>query len=409
MEINTKISNINQRLKIVFLTPRFPYPLIGGDRLKPYYLLSHLAKKHEVTLVTFFQGREAPKSFIKAIENLGVELAVVPLDPINAGLRSAFKLLSRFPLEVLFYNQPQFAKALNDKIAVKNFDLGISFFYRTAEFIKNRQFKKILIAEDCRTLYQLRSYQNSNNLKQKMIRYWEYKKLEKYEPEIINHFDITTYVSHQDIGAVKKINPTANLALLTNGVDIEKFNIPADNSGRTGLLFAGKLDVWSNTQCTANIANFILPKVKKSFPDIKFNIVGAKPPDSVQKLANSSNSITLESDVPEMQPYLRNSKVFIHPHFGGSGIQNKLIEAMACGCPVVTTPSGIQGIDAVNGESVLIGNNFDELAELTIKILKDEDFASNIAINARKHIEKKHSWDVIYKSFDDIINSVIFA
>lgn len=396
---------MNKSLRILFLTARFPYPLIGGDRLKPYYILSHLAKHHKVTLVTFFQGDTLPKSHIKEIEKLGIELKVIKLDPIVAGLNSAIKALTPKPLEIDYYFSNEFDKVVRSLNPEKNFDLGISFFMRTAEYLKKYKIPKILMAEDCRTIYQYRSYKESQNLKQKIVRHWEYLKLRKYEPEIVNHFDIVSLVSQDDIKSMQQLNPGAEYRLLTNGTDLSRFTLNEDLSKRKHILFAGKLDIWANQLMINSIVRDILPKVNEKMPDVEFHIAGAKPTHNILSL--KGKNVQLHIDVPDMVPYLQQARVFLHPHSGGSGIQNKLLEAMACGCPVVTTPTGNQGIYAKHEESVMIGNTKEEMARYTIKLLQEDDFADKISRNARHLIEEKHSWEAVYNQIDGIISEII--
>lgn len=396
--------SVHSGLRILFLTPRFPYPLIGGDRLKPYYMLKHLAALHKVTLVTFFQGESLPKSYQKEIEKLGVELVVIPLDPIVAGIKTAFKMLGPNPLEIDYYYSSAYRKAVDALEPEKNFDLGISFFMRTAEYLKGKNIKKVLMAEDCRTIYQKRSYQESQNFKQKTVRLWEYKKLSKYEPKIVNSFDITTLVSQDDIKSMQAQNPGAEYRLLTNGTDLSKYTFSNNISQRKGILFAGKLDIWANQLMIHSIVNDIMPMIREKVPDAEFHIAGAKPPQSIVALKNKN--IFLHFDVPDMLPYLHQSRVFLHPHSGGSGIQNKLLESMAAGCPVVTTPTGNQGIYAKHEHSVMIGKTKEELARYTIKLLSDDEFARNISNNARTLIEDEHSWDAVYRQMDGIIDEL---
>ena len=108
-----------------------------------------------------------------------------------------------------------------------------------------------------------------------------------------------------------------------------------------------------------------------------------------------------------MVPYLQNARVFLHPHSGGSGIQNKLIEAMACGCPVVTTITGIQGIPATHGKDVLIGISNEELSYYTIRLLKDDNYTKVISENARKLIVETHSWESVFEALDKIMYEVM--
>ena len=116
---------------ILFLTPRFPFPLIGGDRLKPYNLMKHLAKKHNVTLISFYIDLPIKQAYLKEIEALGVELIAIPLYVPKAVFRTGMRLFGHRPLEIDFFTQPEFRKAVNEQLQKKKFDIGISFFMRT--------------------------------------------------------------------------------------------------------------------------------------------------------------------------------------------------------------------------------------------------------------------------------------
>jgi glycosyltransferase involved in cell wall biosynthesis len=154
-----------------------------------------------------------------------------------------------------------------------------------------------------------------------------------------------------------------------------------------------------------SIVRDIMPAVNQKMPDVELHIAGAKPTYNILSL--KSKNVQLHIDVPNMVPYLHQAGVFLHPHSGGSGIQNKLLEAMACGCPVVTTPTGNQGIYAKHEESVLIGSTKEELIRHTIKLLSDPQFAATISANARKLIEEKHSWEAVYDQVDSVISELI--
>ena len=397
---------MDRKLNILFLTPRFPFPLIGGDRLKPYMILKHLAQNHNVHLVTFHQGGFPSPEKIKGISVLGVKVHPVPLDAIKAGMRTIpLTLFAGQPLEIAYYNQPEFAHKVDVLMKDIKFDLVFSFFMRTAEYVKDINIKKILMAEDCRELYQERSYKDSNNLVQKLVRWWEVKKLRKYEPSIMEKFDIATFVTTNDIEEMKKINPAGNYRLLTNGTDIGKFVPPESPAERKGILFAGKLDIWANVLMIDRIVNKIMPLVWKEFPEAEFHIVGANPPAKVKRLV--SDKIKLSANVPDMLPYLQGAEVFVHPHSGGSGIQNKLIEAMACACPVVTTPTGTQGIPAVDGENIMIGESDSEIAGKIIMLMRDKELAASIGNNARRAIVDNLSWEHVFEQTDGIIAELL--
>lgn len=393
-----------KKLNILFLTPRFPYPLIGGDRIKSFFLLKHLAETHNVNLLSFYQGKNLNQEYVNVLSNYGLKVNYVNLHPIKAAA-SIIPSLFKWPLEIGFYTQPEFKQLFNKLCEQNNFDVIISFFLRTAEYPKNLQnVKKIVVAEDCRTLYQRRSYQNSHNIIQKIVRFWEVLLLKKYEPEIVKYFDVATFVTREDIKAVSKLNPQAKYKILTNGVDLNKY-IYKPLASRKNIVFVGKLDLWANELMADKLAKVILPKLNETYPDLKLIVAGACPTRRVKKLA--SDKVIIHENVPDIIPYYQNARLFIHPHSGATGIQNKLLEAMACGCPVVTTKTGIQGIDVIDGRSVFIGNDDNEIIEKSLLLLKDDALSEKFAQNARKIIEETHSWEVIYQQLDDVIEEVM--
>lgn len=393
------------KLKILFLTARFLYPMFGGDRVKPYHLLERLGSKHEVVYVSFFPGDDPPEEYVREIEKTGVKLITAKFSPVSSAIGAAVKNLAGIPLEVGYYYRSNFGKIVDELIENEDFDLAIAFNIRTSRYIKNKDLKKILIGEDCRTPHQKVASENSKNLIQKIVRFREYKRLRKFEPRIVEYFDAVTYVTPEDIAAMKEMNPNPKYRLLTNGTDVHRFTPPAPGTERRGLLFAGRLDVWGNITMLQRIVKRILPGIREEFPDAKLDIVGAWP--SREVLAMASDSVRITREVPSLVPYLQKARLFIHPHGGGAGIQNKLLEAMACGCPVVTTSTGIKGIPVVDGSDVLVGNTDEELIDNCLKLLKSDDLVAKISKNCASAIRKTHSWEAIYSALDDIIEEVV--
>lgn len=393
------------RKKILFLTARFPFPVIGGDRLKSFHLLRHLGKHHDVTLVSFHHGTAPSHEKIQSVERLGVE--VIPIE-INAlkGVRNSLRhLFSNQPLEISFYNQREFQGVIDRLVGERRFDLAISFFMRTAEYIKDLSIPKILIAEDCRTLYQTRSSEASGSWSiQRFVRKWEVMKLKRYEPKIVRHFDTVTLVSPEDITAMRAQNNSVRYRLLTNGTEIQSADFSAQQSHRRDVLLAGRMDIWANVLMAKAAVNEIMPRIHKTIPNVHLNIVGAFPHPQIFGLADSTTHI--HANVTEMKDYLARAAIFLHPHMGGSGIQNKVLEAMSMGCPVVTSETGLQGIDAVHEVHALICKNWEDFASNTIRLLQDPHLRSSLASNARELVERTHSWGNVHDALDSIIEEV---
>lgn len=374
--------------------------------MKPYHLLRHLASYHDVTLLTFHHGSEAPPEKVQAMEELGVDVVSIPLHPLRSGLRCLTNVASELPLEIQFYQDRAYAEKLQQLLVEKNFDIAMGFFMRAGEYLRSIPIPKILIAEDCRTLYMQRSHDTTHrtSVHQKLIRKWELTKLVRYEPELVKSFDYTTFVTEEDISAMRSMEENVQYRLLTNGVESDPASEYVHQTDRRDVVFAGKLDVWANTMMVHEIVREIFPRISEVVPGVKLHIVGGFPPKSIQRLR--SETVLVHSNVSDVRKYLRSAAVFLHPHKGGSGIQNKALEAMASGCAVVTTKTGVHGIPAVHGREVMIGSSVEEIAFYATQLLKDIPLRSALAERAQRLVSEKFSWETIFGQIDGILDEM---
>lgn len=405
----------NKKKNILFLSPRYSLPLIGGDRLKQYYLIKYLAENYNLTLITFYQGQDKDlNSLKKPFEVMGAKVHIIKLDPVKQAIEVLKGALHYQPVEISYYFNSEFQKVLNSELTENKFDFIFTFFMRAGNYLSqpktidllnkyNPHVKKILIAEDCRRIYMERSYKSAKNLIQRIVRFWEAKTLQKYEPNILQYFDVTTLVSDTDIENMKMNVNYNNFKLLTNGTDLNKF-FPDKFEIRRDLTFVGKLDVYANELMVRKIVTDVLPLIIKKVPDVKLNIVGKNPNSYIKSL--QSKNIVLYENVSDVNEYLQKSLIFIHPHYSGSGIQNKLIEAMAAGCIVITTQIGNQGINGIHNENILLANNDNEMADLTINVLNNKSDFEHISVNAVTHIKENLSWDRVFRDLESIMSEV---
>ncbi len=398
---------------ILFISPRYSLPFIGGDRLKQYYLIKYLSEKYNLTLITFYQGKETDLDKLKnPFEEMGAKVHIIKLNPFKQAIEVLKGMFSYKPVEISYYFSKEFENILGKELKITNYDISFSFFMRAGNYFTqksindiiqntNPNLKNILIAEDCRRIYMDRSYKSSKNIIQKIVRFWEAKTLKLYEPNILKYFDVTTLVSDADIENMQKDTNYSNFKLLTNGTDLQKF-FPDSYEIRQDLIFVGKLDVYANELMVRKIVEDIMPLIISKLPNVKLNIVGKNPNNYIKSL--QSKNVILHEDVKDVNEYLQRSLIFIHPHYSGSGIQNKLIEAMASGTLVVTTPIGNQGINGIDGENLFLVNNDQEMVNKCLEIISNKEKYQNVSENAVNHIRENLSWERVYKDLEVIIS-----
>lgn len=399
------MQNTPGKLNILFVTPSYIYPCIGGDRIKPFKVLEHLAKTHNVTLVSTGTEDSISDERINAIKALGADVYYYRADYVGSAIKSLLRTTFAGPLESEYFNSQGFSDFIKRIIKEKNIDFIFNFFERTTEAVKRIDLPKLLMADDSRALYQERTFKTSTSFLQKAKRIWEFNKLKKYEKELYGYFDNTTFVSDVDLEYSKSLNNEASFSILSNGVDIEKFKATTDFSLRKDAYFIGKLDVWVNLLMIERLLKYIYPGIKKAVPETKLYLVGFNPPKSLFK--NLPKGVEIVDSPESVIPFYEKARLFIHPQFEGSGIQNKVLEALSMGAPVVSTPIGTQGINIINGKSGIVADNIAELIAGSIKVLTDDEYAKSLSISARNLIENNYTWKHVGLQVDSAVEKVI--
>ncbi len=210
---------------------------------------------------------------------------------------------------------------------------------------------------------------------------------------------------------IKEKNPPASLPPFAKGdrggfgrdamggwknVRTTKF-IGTDIADSKNLIFTGDMSFFQNVDACVYFVKNIYPKIKKEVKDVKFYIVGRNPSKDVLKLAKEDTSITVTGFVENIYEYLKNSNIFVAPIRTGLGIRNKILEALACGLPVVATKHSYEGIEVIDNYNAVIADNPNEFAQKTVRLLNNPERREELGLNARKIIEEKYQWKNIVK------------
>jgi polysaccharide biosynthesis protein PslH len=330
----------------------------------------------------------------------------VPFNRIAAWARVLFTLPTQTPVEYGWYDVPAMQKTVNEALEKNHYDLIVCFFLRTAVYVKDvKRTPKLLIAEDSRLLMQERSSEKFSFTGEYFIRNNDAKKLRRYEPQMFRHFDLVTFVAKPDQAMVHALDPSIPTAIVTNGIDLPSYQY-SEGGREDALLFAGVLSVYHNKRMAERIMRDIYPKVCESEPCSLF-IVGKSPVKETLELAKATNGVELHADVADIQIFYNSAKVFVHPQDTGAGIQNKLLEALALGCAVVTTPVGAAGIEGlVDGMNCLVRTTDNEMATACAELLRDEEKRLRLTRAARALIEERYSWQRVFDELDEAVSFV---
>jgi polysaccharide biosynthesis protein PslH len=383
-------------MRLMVVTPRFPYPLDRGDQLTVFNLIKHFGQRHRVALVTFLepgQRLEDKKHFDDAVK----AVYTVPLSRPWAYWRCALGVFGQRPLQACYFRTPEMA-ALVDR-AVEEFqpDLLYAHSIRMGEYLLgHRSRPSVLAMQISMTLQYERLARLSSGPFAKLLNSVEFRKVRPYEPWIAGQYDGCLLISSADAKAIGRLD---NVFLSPHGVDFDYFSPKLDRAPEPGrIIFTGNMGFPANIDAIGYFVSDILPLIRSQLPHGKLAVVGTSPAAAVQQLGRDP-AITVTGRVPDLRPWLDRAEVAIDPLRIGAGLQNKVLEGMAMALPMVITSIANEGIGACADEHVRVADQPDAFAAAVVELLRDRERARALGQRARRFIVEQWSWQ---KHFDDL-------
>ena len=205
------------------------------------------------------------------------------------------------------------------------------------------------------------------------------------------------------------LSPSSPVEVLTNGVDTDYFSpIPANQRLDNVILISGKMSYHANVNMALFAIQEIMPLVWKENQNIQLWVVGKNPPSSIQQYS-ANPKIKITGTVPEILPYLQKATIALAPLNYGAGVQNKVLEAMACGIPVIASPLAVSALNVLNGREVLVANNPNNYADYILNLISNPQMGYQIGNAGREYVEREHSWKLIGQKLENIYHESIQA
>lgn len=389
-------------MKILFVGARFPYPPLKGDQMRSFHQLRLLSTHHEITFVSFDDGK-IEESHYKAVAELCTRVILVPLQKWEV-LRSLLTgIFSTYPFQTLLYLSKRMERTLAEVSATEHYDLVHVQLARMAPYFEKWQrCPRVIDLIDALSLNMQRRYQRDQGL-MKAAAYIEWQRMKNYEQLICKKYDAVTVVSQTDCNVLGNY---PNVYINANGVDFQQF--PYTRTGRKEhmLIFTGNMGYFPNVNAVCWFVEKVWPLIKEQCPTAEFYIVGANPHPKVTALADERCSIYVTGYVEHIQEYLLRATVSVVPMQAGSGMQFKVIEAMATGVPVVATPFAIGGLQVKHEEHLLIAETPVAFGGNVIRLLKDKDLQTNLASRGYELVAKEFSWTHTVSALDDLYSAL---
>ena len=413
---------------VLFIMPRLPFPSLSGRKTSLYHYCRILSEElgYRLIVAAFLENGDDPSIKPNFIDELIILPKPSALKKINSIFINSF-ILKKLPMQVALYWNPKAKKIINDIYLKEKPDIVIGDMVRSTEYIKNFDAFTVADLDDRISLRYQRQLENDmeginpygafldtvpsfirrfmliNCVKQSVVKN-EIKLLNKYELEIGTACDATVFVAQKEADDFNSELGVKKAYAVPIGVDTDYFKHRKCGISGNVIGFLGALNVAHNESAVRHFINNIFPNIIKEVSDAKFLVIGGGASDELLSLQN--DNITFTGRVDDVRDYLEKCKVFVCPMTFGSGIKTKILEAMAMGLPVITTPIGAENIGAKNGKEYIVEENERLFAKAVIKLLENGFMESEIGYQGSEFIKQHFTWDVAKEEFQKICDDI---
>jgi sugar transferase (PEP-CTERM/EpsH1 system associated) len=405
-------------MDILFIVPYVPSLI----RVRPYNLIRSLtARGHRVTVMTVSTHEDED---VARLEDHCHRVYACDLPAWRSFFNALAALPTDTPLQAMYSWQPDLAHQSLELL--QNGNKTIPSYVIHIEHLRGARYglhlKKHLTkpglkapiiwdSVDCITHLFNQAAARSQKSTSRWLTRFELGRTRRFERYILGQFDHVLVTSQVDRQALLSLishgDPQPNLSVLPNGVDLTYF-CPDENVVRepATLVVTGKMSYHANVTMVLHLVNEIMPRIWDHKPEVKLWIIGKDPSNKIKSLARKP-AITVTGAVDDLRPYLRSATISVAPVQYGAGIQNKVLEAMACGTPVISTSAAVAALDVQPGQDLLVADDPARFSENVLSLLNDGERQRKIGAAGRRYVEQHHDWDHIAARLEEVYLTAI--
>ncbi|MHB8596659.1 MAG: glycosyltransferase [Ktedonobacteraceae bacterium] len=392
-------------MRILFVTPYVPSRI----RVRPYYLITSLSKLHDVSLVSLLCD-EYERELAREISDYCTSIDLVPLSKARAYVNCLRAVPTLMPLRVAYYRSPAFITTIRQVIRKQQIDVVHGELIKVVPALQavlaQEHIPCLYDSVDCISSYLEQQYSTVRNPLKKVFVFSELQKMKRYESLVLTDFDKVTITSAHDSKYLMARNKKLqSIQVVPNGVDTAYFAPLTTPHESDSLVFCAKLDYYPNSQAIQYFCREVLPLIWKQRPQVRLTIVGSNPPQVIRDLS-ADERITVTGSVPDVRPYLGKATVALAPLQVAAGMQNKVLEALAMGVPMVATPRACKSLQVKNGAHLLIADEPQAYAEAIKLVLDDPQLARKLSFAGRAYVEEHHSWTANAHTLSELYRSI---
>jgi len=393
-------------MNILYLAHRIPYPPNKGDKLRAFRQLQHLASRHRVWCACFVDDA-ADGTHVELLSRMCEDVAAVRLNRKWAALRGLIGLVRGGTVTESYYTHPAMREVLRRWCAGQRFDAVVAFSSSMAPYalaVSARRRVLDLCDRDSRKWLQYAALAGGPR---RCLYRVEGRRLARREREGLDAFDAAILITSAEAKGLARYQRRGKLHIIGNGVDVPHFDVP-DGGPRTHptIGFVGVMDYAPNVDAVRWFVAACWPGIRAAVPQAVFRIVGRSPARAVRRLA-SVQGIEVTGEVEDATAEVRRFDVSVAPLRIARGLQNKVLEAMACARPVVLSSGAAEGIDGRHGHEYLVADTADETVGHVVRLLGDPVERERLGLTARQFVAANHCWREELDRFEFIVTGAL--
>jgi sugar transferase (PEP-CTERM/EpsH1 system associated) len=392
-------------MKILYVCHRFPFPPKRGGKIRPFNMIRHLSQRHEVTVASLVRSEAEAKEGEGITSHCARFMMGRVSNPIQS-LRMVARLPTTMPSSMGYFYSPELKVQIDKAVCEERFELIFVHCSSVAQYVAHVEgIPKVLDFGDMDSQKWL-EYARYKPFPLSAGYWLEGKKMERAERRLAGLFDMCTATTRAEWETLEELGSAKATDWFPNGVDSEYFSPVDETYDDDTISFIGRMDYYPNQECMYDFCANTLPLIRTRRPGVKLLIVGADPSPKVSQLGGLPG-VTVTGSVPDVRPFVRKSALMIAPLNIARGTQNKILEAMAMGVPVVTSRVAAGGVDATEGEHFLVADSPDEYARAAVSIMDDRALRERLAQAGRARMLTHHAWPRSMQRLDSIVERCV--
>lgn len=376
-------------MRILYLCHRIPYPPDKGDKIRAFHQIRAIAAKHELDLFTLVDD-PADLAHQGELARYCRQVTVTRVRPPVARLKALPFLFTAKPMTLPYFYSAELAAAVRQALLTRNYDRIFVYCSAMAQYVEDAGDIPLVMDFVDVDSDKWMQYADVSRFPFSAVYRREGRCLREYERMICQRAACAMVSTEREATLLREIAPAAAIHAIPNGVDTEYFNPDLVPPQRTlpSIIFTGDMSYFPNQEAAAYFAREVFPLIRQSIKDARFLIVGRNPNREVQQL-QSIKGVQVTGFVPDVREYLAKAHVAVAPFSIASGIQNKILEAMAYGLPVVATSRALQGLSPEIAPLVAVADAPAEMAAAVLVLLRNPQKRHA----GRERVRMEYSWD----------------